>query len=244
MLPSMLTRAHTSTCATNIGETVRAITTYQQLYGGYPNNWDALGDGTNIIDYFANGTALPASAGGPGTNPGNGELTALKLSANEASALTGIGISQLQGMVVSATGAPAGFDPTFNYYSSPTPNTPIVIATGTALAGLDPTNPPAFARMQVLNFPTTGRYVCLGLGPRVSMVGKTIVTAPVHFGDQPVLNPEYGYERFVAIFKVSDTAVSSFSQAQLVGVAPVHDTGLGGIDDHLQAWYQLTTGGS
>ena len=30
----------------------------------------------------------------------------------------------------------------------------------------------------------------------------------------------------------------------LVGVAPVHDTGLGSIDDELQTWCQLTNGGS
>jgi hypothetical protein len=72
-----------------------------------------------------------------------------------------------------------------------------------------------------------------------------VQNAPVHFGDQPALNPEYGYQRFVAIFKVSDTAVgAAFTQAQFVGTAPIHDTGLDNIDSHLQAWYQLTTGGS
>jgi hypothetical protein len=96
-----------------------------------------------------------------------------------------------------------------------------------------------------MNLPLTGRYVLLGIGPRTSMIGKTVQNAPVHFGDTPVLNPEYCYARFCAIFKVSDSAVgSNFTQAQLVGVAPVMDDGLGGIDDHLQNWYQLTTGGS
>ena len=96
-----------------------------------------------------------------------------------------------------------------------------------------------------MNLSLTGRYVALGIGPRVSMVGKTIQSPPVHFGDQPVLNPEYGYQRLVAIFKVSDTAeCTAFTQAQLVGTAPVHDTGLGGIEDELQNWYQLQTGGS
>jgi prepilin-type N-terminal cleavage/methylation domain-containing protein len=250
MLPSMLTRAHTSTSASNMGDISRAITTYQQLYQGYPSNWDALGDGTKIIDYFANGSALPASQGGPGANPGNGELTGLTLTANEASALAGVGITQVQAMIQSATGAPAGFDPTFNNYpATATPQANAInIATGTVLAGLDPTNAAntaAIARAQRFNLPLTGRYVALGLGPRVSMVGKTIQSAPVHFGDTPVLNPEYGYERFVALFKVSDTVAGpNFTQAQLVAVAEVEDTGLGSIDDHLQEWYQLTTGGS
>ena len=120
------------------------------------------------------------------------------------------------------------------------------VASLTKLAGLDPaSNAAANARCVKLNLPLTGRYVVLGVGPRVSMVGKTIQSAPVHFGDVPVLNPEYGYERFVALFKVSDTlAGTNFTQAQLVGVAEIEDSGLGGIDDHLQGWYQLTNGGS
>jgi hypothetical protein len=203
-----------------------------------------------MIDYFANGAALPASQGGPGTNPGNGELTAVTLTAAEASALTGKGITQLQAMVPSANGAPAGFDPTFNYYSSADPKAGLVnVAQGTVLAGLDPQNgngnASTVARCIKMNLPLTGRYVALGLGPRTSMIGKTVQNAPIHFGDQPVLNPEFGYERFCAIFKVSDTAAGpNFTQAQLVGVAPVMDSGLGGIEDHLQSWYQLTNGGS
>jgi type II secretory pathway pseudopilin PulG len=251
MVPSMLTRAHTSTCATNIGESIRAITVYQQLYGTYPNNWDALGDGKTVINYFANGSALPASAGGPGTNPGNGELTGLTLTASEASALIGAGITAVQGMATTPTGGVGSgtFDPTFNYYSAAVP-TPLPITAGMTLAGMDPTGSgvgsPAYTRCVALNLSLTGRYVALGIGPRVNMVGKTIATAPVHFGDQQVLNPEYGYERLVAIFKVSDSnsSVTAFSQAQLVGVAPVHDTGLGDIGDELQNWYQLQTGGS
>jgi type II secretory pathway pseudopilin PulG len=258
MLPSMLTRAHTSTCSTNIGEAVKAIGTYQQLYAAYPNNWDALGDGTNMIDYFAGGSMMPSGVVSGSTVAGvggNGELTAGSLTANEISALTGVGITQLQGMVAKGASAPAGFDPTFNYYSnSPTTANVINITTSTKLALLDPQNgngnATTVARCIALNLDMTGRYVALGIGQRVSMVGKMMASAPVHFGDQPVLNPEYGYERLVAIFKVSTgngtTAgpSPSFTQAQLVGVAPVHDTGLGSIGDELQNWYQLQTGGS
>jgi hypothetical protein len=243
----MLTRAHTSTASTNISEAGKAIVTYQQLYGKYPNNWDALGDGKKIIDYFANGSALPASQGGPGENPGKGELTALTLTEGEAAALTGVGITWVQGMVLSAKGAPADFDPTFNYYSAAKQaDSVIILAAGTVLAGLDPAkHKAANARCIALNLPLTGRYVALGIGPRSSMIGKTLQSPPVHFGDLPVLNPEYGYMRFCAIFKVSDSAVDKkFTEAQFVGVGPVQDDGLGGIQDDLQAWYQLTTGGS
>jgi type II secretory pathway pseudopilin PulG len=257
MLPSMLTRAHTSTCSTNMGETVRAITNYQALYSSYPNNWDALTDANgNLINYFANGAACPAQyldAPTTGVAPnGNGEISILTLTPTEIQALTGTGITQIQAMTADGTPgtAPAGFDPTFTYYpdvlagaANPTGNA-IQVSGITKMAGLDPTNPNGAARIVALNLPLTGRYVCLGVGPRVGMVGKTIQTPPVHFGDQPVLNPEYGYQRMVAIFKVSDSAATAFTQAQLVGVGPVHDTGVGSIQDELQNWYQLTNNGS
>lgn len=259
MLPSMLTRAHTSSSATNMGECTRAITDYQSLYSAYPNNWDALGDGTTMINYLAGGAAMPpgtASGSTTGTQ-GNGELQPLTLTPAEASALTGVGITLLQPMATTPTGAVASgtFDPSFNYYSTPIATSgQIAVATGTVLAGLDPagsgSSSTTYARCVAWNLDLTGRYVALGIGARVSMVGSTIQTPPLHFGDQPVLNPEYGYMRFIAIFKVSTgngTAGGpspSFTQAQLVGVGEVEDTGIGGIQDHLQTWYQLTTGGS
>ena len=115
-------------------------------------------------------------------------------------------------MTAAGATAPTGFDPTFNYYTAALGSNSIPIASGTTVAGLDPTNPAALARMQAMNLPTTGRYLVVGIGPRVSMVGKTMQTPPVHFGDQPVLNPEYGYQRLVAIFKISDSAVTAFTQ--------------------------------
>ena len=39
------------------------------------------------------------------------------------------------------------------------------------------------------------------------MIGKTMASPPVHFGDTEVLNPEFGYERLVCIFKISDSAL-------------------------------------
>ena len=251
MLPSMLTRAHTSTCSTNMAECCKAITTYQALYQSYPNNWDALTDGTTMINYLA-GSGLNGWPPGQGNGAGNGEVTQITLTAAEALNLTGVGITSVQPMVATAGTTPGdqqAFDPTFNYYVSTLPTTgALPITTGSILAGLDPTNPAntaTIARCISLNLPLTGHYVCLGIGTRVSMVGKTIQTAPVHFGDQPALNPEYGYERLVAIFKVSDTAVgTNFTQAQFVGTAPIHDTGVGSIPDELQNWYSLTNNGS
>src|SRR6266446_306962 len=46
MLPSMLTRAHVAAHVTNVVEIAKAITTYQALNSGYPDQWDSLTDGT------------------------------------------------------------------------------------------------------------------------------------------------------------------------------------------------------
>lgn len=245
MLPGMLTRAHTSTCSTNIGEVAKSIQEYNMLYGAYPNNMDALSDGKTLINYLANGAALPASQGGPGTNQGAGQVTGISPTAAELAALQAAGISTVQSMVAAYPGAGTTFDPTFNYYSdyanagTATANA-LTISTSTVLGGLDPTaNTNALAIVNHLGLSATGRYVVLGIGTRCNMVGKTMLAAPVHYGDVPVLNPEYGYERLCGIFKVSDTA-ATVVEAQLVGVGPIHDDGLGSIGDEVQNWYQIS----
>ena len=135
MLPSVLTRGHTATMTTNSESCATAILTYNSLYQGFPNNFDALGDGTGLINYLANGSMCPPQFLDPTTvsaGPANNELQPLTLTAAEAAALQGVGISQLQGMVKSATygqtqtltgyGQPGNsFDPTFSYYSAATP---------------------------------------------------------------------------------------------------------------------------
>ena len=170
MLPSMLTRAHTSTCSTNMAECCKAITTYQALYQSYPNNWDALTDGTTMINYLA-GSGLNGWPPGQGNGAGNGEVTQITLTAAEALNLTGVGITSVQPMVATAGTTPGdqqAFDPTFNYYVSTLPTTgALPITTGSILAGLDPTNPAntaTIARCISLNLPLTGRMSVWALG--------------------------------------------------------------------------------
>ena len=152
-----------------------------------------------------------------------------------------------------STAGTGAFDPTFNYY--PGLRTP----PGTSLP-LRPNSQPAtvvarlFPRLaalirrallcEKLNLPLTGHYVVLGIGPRCNMVGKTMASPPVHFGDTPVLNPEFGYERLCAVFEISDTANPNFTTAILVAVGPIHDNGLGTTNDELQNWFELQQNGT
>jgi prepilin-type N-terminal cleavage/methylation domain-containing protein len=238
ILPGILTQAHTATCATNISATSSAILTYQGLNSSYPNNWDALSDGSDMITYFAGGSALPAKFGGPGSNQAGGQLTGSVLTTGEVSALANAGIVTVQFMATTPN------DPTFDNYKSTTP-TSVPIGTTAKMAILDPTNNPTAATFCTAhNWPLTGRYVLLGIGPRSDLIRTALLTAPIHYGDTPALNPEFGYERLVAIFKVSDAAVTNFNTARFFACAPVHDDGIGSIDDELQNFYQLQNGGS
>lgn len=264
MFASMLTRGHTSTCSTNIGEVSKAVEQYQLLYGAYPNNLDSLIDTTGaLVTYLANGSACPPQYVTPGVGMAGGQVISGAITANESAALTNAGITSVMPMAAypgtggtySATALGTGFDPTFNYYAdyaspgngSAVPQTITNGGTPT-MALIDPVNggagSPAYVLCTKMGWAVTGRYVVLGVGTRNTMVGKTMVSAPVHYGDQPVLNPEYGYEHIVAVFKVSDTNTSAFTTAQMVGAGPLHDVGLGSINDEIQNWFQLENNGS
>lgn len=260
MFPGILTQAHTSTCSTNIQECTKAVMMFQSAKSSYPNNLDLMSDGaTGTIDYLAGGTSLPAQYGGPGTalTMGGGQITASKLTQVELTALNNSGIFTGQAMTQTK---PA--DPTFDYYLGGSTGLPsanaITITTNTPLLFLDPvTGGPgsaAYNRCNQLGLSVNCRYLVLGIGPRNDMIGSTMLSPPVHFGDTPALNPEFGYERLCCFFKVSDTTQQStssatppvtttnFTVARFMFAAPIHDDGVGSINDELQNWYQLQNG--
>jgi prepilin-type N-terminal cleavage/methylation domain-containing protein len=248
MLPSMLTRAHVATHTTNVTEITKLIITYQATHTGFPDQWDAMTNGTTMINYMAGGTMDPQTpppggqAGGVFTqsNPTQGELNALNAA--------GIGKVHMQLATPGGTDwAGNAFDPTFANYSA-APTAPTTIGTSTALVYIDPqANGTALTFIQQ-NYPSwsqTGRYIALGIGPRCTMIGTNAVQAPVHFSDTPDASPAFSYARFVAIFKVSDTsAPGGVNMAQLVGVAAIHSNGPNSLDSEFQNWNQLNNGGS
>jgi prepilin-type N-terminal cleavage/methylation domain-containing protein len=248
LLPSMLTRAHVSAHTTNVVELAKAVSTYQSLNNGYPDQWDSLTDGTNLVNYLPGGALDPQTP--PAGGQAAGQLTGSTPTQAELTALNNAGITKVHLMVKSSGTTPwdgNAFDPTFDYYSGQ-PNAPTTISTGTNLAFLDPANNAAAMTLLQSNYPswsTTARYVVLGIGPRCTLIGRGAVTCPVHFGDNPAISPENGYGRFCAIFKVSDTAApGGINNAVLVGIAPIHDVGLIGLDGEFQNWYQINNGGS
>jgi len=254
MLPSMLTRGHDASCATNLPEINKSLQTYYMLYGGYPDQCDALTDGTKMVDYLAGGTLDPLiPGGGTVTTEAGGQLTADTLAANELAAVNAAGIQYVHTMVgTSATGATTtGWDPTFNPYAA-AQTAPTLITTSTKLAFFEPaSNANAAAIAQHLGLSLTGKYLVLGLGQRCTLVGKGINECPVHFGDTQALNPSFGYERFAILYLVSDpgnpnatppTPARTISQVQLSGVFMLADDGFEDANDHIQEFYGLGQG--
>ncbi len=251
MLPSMLTRGRTATVSTNVGEINKSIQTYYQLYNGYPDQCDALSDGTVLVDYLAGGVLDPIPAPPQGQVAGqisDGQLTAVELAAVQAAGITKVNL--MVGTAAQGAAIP-GWGPTFNpYLNAQTAPTPIT--TATHLAFIDPVNNPnALPAVQLLNLSPTGKYLVLGIGPRCTLVGKTVAEAPIIFGDNQALNPEFGYERYAALYLVSDVGNPAavppvqariIRQVQLSGVISLQDIGIGGANDHLQSWYDLGQG--
>src|SRR5581483_6715007 len=94
LLPNMVTKTQSATMATNISELNRAIQMYQANTGYFPDQWDALTDGTTIIDYMPNGE----SSGGTAATQVGGQLTQGTLTTEEVKALSKVGVANLHFM--------------------------------------------------------------------------------------------------------------------------------------------------
>src|SRR5262249_46499298 len=125
LLPSMVKRAHTASGATNTSEITKYVQTYQQLYLAYPDEWDALTDGSTIISYL----------------PGTTDLMADSPTSEDLAALQAAGVNNVH--YLSAAPAADPWTPTFNPYATqptaggPKP-APTPISTSTKLVFLDP----------------------------------------------------------------------------------------------------------
>jgi hypothetical protein len=78
----------------------------------------------------------------------------------------------------------------------------------------------------------------LGIGGQNTMIGKTVLEAPVHFPENGTQNPAAVYSRFLAVFQIlnNDAAPVALDKAQFVGVmAPQAGT----LNTHLESYFQL-----
>jgi prepilin-type N-terminal cleavage/methylation domain-containing protein len=237
LFPNLLTKAHTSTAATNMSELTKAVQTYYYSSLQYPNN----------LDNIAGLVGTPGTA--PATNPSNANVTLVgaaassdlsttTLTATTSAALTNVGITSVLETTVPASAATIGnWTPTYLPYSTvssttgiPTPstiNTTVVTVQPNAITR-------EFGYSTAAN---TATYVLLGLGNYSSMAGTALQEAPIHFDDSPNGEPNVAYCRYGLVFQTTDDAGNALSAAKFIGTVDLGDsTGIKGIGDHIAAY--------
>ena len=189
-------RAHGASGASNIQEVSKAIALFEANTGGQPDGWDSL---------LQNAGASPYAALVESTAPAAPVQASTLLVAEEADALTAVGITTLNNM---DDGTGANFNATFNPNDGTTTaianGAPVAILTAASIAdlGLDPAN----------------RYVTFGLGTGVNIIGSVMLDAPVHFPEGGE-KPEEVYLRWYVVYELGDgTAPNTPERARYMGV--------------------------
>jgi len=224
-LPNMITKAHTATCSTNIGETSKIVQTFENLYFKDPNNLDNLTDGaTNLIDYLPG-----ATPGTPGTSAAGGDIGVTTLTQDQVTALKGAGITTVSPLIgTQAAVLSAGQTPTAYPYVTGSGGTitPTTLASTVSVATL------STAAVQRTLKPTVGAadvYVAFGIGQNSEMTGNVLSQAPTHFDDDPSNQSADRYARFLAVYQVTATAADGVTaispangKAQFIGTVAAH----------------------
>lgn len=221
LLPGMVTRAHTSTSATNVGEVAKAIQTHQAVYLSYPNNLDSLvtSSGT-LVGYLPGSTA--------------GDLTTTALTAATLDTLVDAGITTTAQMIATPAAPIGDFSPTFFPYGTdktviPTSTT---LAVGTSVASMT-----GVSANRLYGAPSGATYAVFGLGGRSSMQGKSLQEAPVHFSDASSEAPHLAYSRYGAVFQLTDGAGNPLEAARMIGICAFHGDGVVSLNDHLSEYW-------
>ena len=235
ILPGMLNRAHTSTGATNVSELTKAVQLYEQMNFRYPDQLDALNDGTTatVANYL----------GGPLTQT---QLTMRTLAADEAEALTKSGITNLLPMHPTLAAVNSdGADATFNPYVAP--GTPLPVAAGLVVTQVNENALETLIVRQPAGDNYGDVYVTFGVGDRCTLVGKAMSGAPLHFPDNPTLDPKTSYGRFGLVFRIArgvgavgSPTSETVGRAEFVGVIEFHETSISASDSHIREFYNST----
>jgi len=223
LLPSMVTRAHSSTGATNISEVAKAIQTHQATYLNYPDNFDSLITGTGAV-----ATYIPGAA--------SGDLVVIDATDDHVDTLTDSGITNLAQMVESAGG---DWNPTFYPYGANSALSPKLAPISTAIAEDTPLASLSLAAKQRLGLETDADtlYVVLGLGGYTSMQGKTMQEAPIHFAEKQNEGPNVAYGRYGVVFQLT-FGTNPLEHARLVQIVAFHDDGLVNLSNHMAEYHE------
>jgi type II secretory pathway pseudopilin PulG len=241
VLTNMTTRAHGSSGSANIAEIAKAVQTHQALYNASPNGFDSLleGDGTAAPTDIVTDVALNPLGGGDlifadlGTPPAGIDGTRI------AEALNDLGINTTY--VHNPTTGNRTFEP---YYDGDANGLPDQAGEFVTIDAAGPTGEVAMLTdagvialrltpHQALDATSNiVAYVAFGLGQWCTMVGKSMIEAPVHFPEEGE-SPITAYNRFLLIY-----AIPASGPARLATVAAAHEEGLSGLDTHLNEFYE------
>ncbi|HTR40048.1 MAG TPA: type II secretion system protein [Pseudomonadales bacterium] len=243
--PGIISRAHTSTCATTVGD----VNKFESLAGttglGYPSGYDSLlNDGNGPAGLFSllPGHTEPAyeAAGGVG-----GALTAGTVDANESTALAAIGITNSYNL--NPTAADATWSVTDygsqNVFGIAQANVALVNNSYIISGGLN--GGPLWPNEQNvitndINAGGTTKYVIFGVGPGTQEIGPSglIQEAPTHFGDNEYMDPQNNYQRYGVVFRIDDNPLTG-TNAVYAGAVALHDDSLGTTEGDTHDYYNL-----
>jgi type II secretory pathway pseudopilin PulG len=220
LLPNMITRAHTSTSATNLGEIAKAIQTHQAAYNAYPSKLDSLLTGSNTLAPY-----LPAVA--------SGELTTLTLDDDSYDALEHSGILQMANLLPTTSG---DWSPTFFPYGT---NANLDATYTTLTSGINVATITGTAAVREFSAPFNASYVVFGLGSRSTMQNKTLMESPVHYSEHANEAPSIAYARYGIVFQLTGgtTGTEPLDKARLVGICAFHKDGIEGLNKHLAEYW-------
>jgi len=207
LFPDMQQRTHGASGADNMKEIVKAVELHKASTGSYPDSWDSLIDANDVVAAATDLQVLDLTAGvGPDVLAALNDAGITEAFEHTDFADATINQTLDGGGAVDSIGA--------NEVAELT-------ATGIANLGLEATGAGIAA------------YVAFGLGSESTMVGESMVDAPIHYlegGESPIEN----YARFVVVFAVPDEG-----PLRLASVAGIEDGDeLASLGGHLNEYYE------
>jgi prepilin-type N-terminal cleavage/methylation domain-containing protein len=249
-----VSKTHNSTSAASGADLANAVLGYAAgNNGSYPANLDALLDSTGALSitlddsYAAQGTTTVNSY-----TSGNFALMTVTTgsNANALKSLNAAGIYNVAYMpqngtytlsgnnwsyqpgAASTTGDNATYFVEKSTYLNKTLTATTLVTSNDASIGVTANTATAVgvgaAIANALNYnsPLAGNsaIVVLGIGQGSSLIGQNLTSAPVHFGDKSILQPQLVYSRFLAAF---DVDTSGSTAAKFIGIVHAPDKGDG-----------------
>lgn len=222
LLPNMITRAHTSTGATNVSELAKALQTYEAIHFAYPTNFDSLVISGTLANY------IPGVA--------SNHLGVITLTDGSGDPLYESGVKTVLPIVAATTG---DWSPTMYPYGTNATIAPsslaVTVTDGLAMASLTTTGAVS------LGLPADPTYAVLGIGSYTSMQGKSLQEAPIHFADSQSDTPDKKYSRFAAVFQITDSNGDALEKARLTQIVALHDDGVVGLGKHLAEYFETAS---